>query len=427
MLDLDFLAENYLSKFPLELKRGKRWIGAEREFPVIDQDGQPFDVRSIFPVLVQGGWKPYYDDCYSDVVLGVEKDGVNITTDAGYCTLEIGLPPLPDLWKVVGAFDNCMRYICKVIYRHGGLVLGYGIQPCAAPSDLYWVKKRRHEVVRTNYPESINNVTITAAHQTHVDITQAEVVQFTNVYNALAGLMIILCANSPVWSGGIDEKGRLAVREDHWSFSNGGRVGVPYEKFRDINHLMSYVCGLKMLVTQRGKGEYFAPGVNFGQYLSNDGGIESFESRYLLHEGTVWFCARPRVPYGTIEVRPCCTQPQQENIAVDALTLGIAEVIDEVEREIVGHFSWQDWRALRENAIFFGFDAKIDGRSVIPYLSKLLDLAEKGLIKRGLHEKSFLAPLYGRLVAKRNPAHQAVALFSTGGTKALIDKLCYRF
>lgn len=427
MMDLNVLAGKYFSHFPATLKNGWiRWIGKEVEFPVVRENGQAFDVRKVFPHLQKEGWEPYYDDWYKEEMLGLKKDEINITTDAGYCTLEVNLPPLRDLWEVRDEFEKLMVFLCSTVEKYGGLILGYGIQPATPPDDSLWIKKKRHETVRLSYPPTINNVTVTAAQQVHIDITQAEIVQMTNVLNALSGLMIVLCANSPVWRNSLDREGRLAVREHLWHFSNGGRIGVPYECFVDVPHFLQYVTTLPFLVTKK-EEEYCVPGKTFSEYLVTNGGLDTFDDHYLFHEGTFWPCARPRTLYGTIEVRPCCTQPPRDHMVADALALGAVENTAAIEEKIINHFPWEAWRNLREEAIFQGFAAKIEDEPILPLLKEFLDLVKKGLEQRGRGEEIFLAPLYQRLEEKKNPSNEAIALYERGGINALVQALAYRF
>lgn len=418
-------AGKYWGRFPQELG-GPRRVGLEREFPVVKRDGTAFDVRETLADLVMLGWEPHYDDHYQGELQMVSRDGFQVTTDAGWCTLEINLPPYRDLWKAREEFEKLMMFLVEVIGERGGLVLGYGIQPITKYSDNLWIRKRRHEIVRMNFPKTVNRVTITAANQIHIDIARPEVIPMTNVMNALAGLLIVLCANSPIWAGRIDPKNRLAVREDLWRFSNHGRIGIPYEQFEDLSHFLRYVFQQRFFVSRKEGGEYFKPGVTFGEYIQGDG--VDFTQHYKYHEGTVWFCARPRTVYGTIEIRPCCSQPpeEEENMAADALALGLVENLKETS-EIVSRFPWEVWRRLREDAIFYGFQATVEGQSVLPLLEKILDLAKRGLAKRGFGEELFLAPLYQRLECQQNPAHNAINLFQRGGIPALIEKLAYRF
>ena len=54
-------------------------------------------------------------------------------------------------------------------------------------------------------------------------------------------------------------------------------------------------------------------------------------------------------------------------------------------------------------------------------LNKLVQLCERGLMKRGLGEEVYLAPVWQRLEQRMNPGQVAKQVFLEGGAAALLD------
>lgn len=419
-------SEMYVGQFPVVLCR-PRTVGLEREFPVIfREDATAFDVRVIYPILMEMGWKPVYGHHYQDEIQAVVSDGVCVSTDAGYCTLEITLCPLADLIQVKEKFDALMSFLAEIFQCCRSVILGYGIQPISPPSEELWLRNGRHEIMRTNFPGSINKMTITASNQMHVDITRSEIVPMTNTLNALTGLMLVLCANAPIWQGVPDSRNCFVVREDLWRFSDLAseeRIGVPPYPFKDIGHFLEYMLGLTFLIAEKA-GMYFSPRMTFAEYLCSNGNLDAALAQYFFHEATVWPCFRPRASYATLEARPFCAQPPQEHMVADALTLGLAENLAGAQ-EIVSRYPWEIWRALRQESMFGGFKITIQGEPVTSLLEELLTVAQEGLRLRGFGEEVFLDPLWERLQNRRSPALHALALFHKGGIQALSEYYAY--
>ncbi len=418
--------DQYKAGFPVSIN-GLRTSGLEKEFPIVDKKTfMALDIRPLLQILVdQYEAKPVYDDYYTEVLQTViMPDGIVVTNDSGWSNLEIALPPFAQLTDAEMAFDNIMAILKRLVGEIGGLILGYGIQPITAPAKENWIQKRRHQVVCKNFGcEHDVNITIISSSQVHVAVSQGEVVLANNVFNWLAGVMIAMMANSPVWKGGIDPV-RLAVRERMWWFTPDDRHGIFPGPSRDLNHLFCKIINFRHLVAKNCH-DYFLPKNTFAGFLRENQDREFLNELPAL-EGTMWFCARPRATLGTMEIRPACSQPREASMALPAFSLGIAENLVNAQAAIDAlGYPWGICRELRETAMTDGLKGKVDDLIIADLAGIFLEIAEAGLKKRGLGEEKYLTPLWNRVQARETLAEEIIAIFEKGGVPALVEHVAF--
>ena len=383
------------------------------------------DIRPVLERLVrQFNGKPFYDDFYSDLQAVEMPDGTVITNDSGWSNLEVALPPHTKLDEARVAFEEKIDLLKDLVQDLKGAILGYGIQPLQAPDKKNWIRKRRHEVVCRNFGcDHDVNITVISASQVHVSVAREEVVLANNVFNWLTGVMVSLFANSPIWRGEIDPV-RLAVRERMWWFTPDNRHGVFPGPCLDLEDLFNRILNMKHLVARNGR-DYFLPRSTFKGFLKQNPDRE-FLSELPLLEGTLWFCSRPRSNYGTIEIRPACTQPREASMALPAFCLGIVENLQEAQKAIddLG-YPWNVCKELREIAMSEGLKGRIDDLDMAELSRIFLQIAERGLKARKLGEEKYLSPLWTRVETKTTLAEEVINIFKQGGLKSLVDTLSY--
>jgi gamma-glutamylcysteine synthetase len=131
---------------------------------------------------------------------------------------------------------------------------------------------------------------------------------------------------------------------------------------------------------------------------------------------------------GTIEFRSCCCQPIADSMTVAAFHVGLCETLEELkalldsDRVLYGHGVTVSW--LRKAFCRGEVPEFIDGRELQALVLSILDLARKGLEKRGFHEAHFLEPLYSRAYQKTNPALEYLSELSNG---VKVNDLIHRY
>lgn len=116
-----------------------------------------------------------------------------------------------------------------------------------------------------------------------------------------------------------------------------------------------------------------------------------------------------------IEVRGDSCPPKNEEFSTLALYLGLLTNLDQSYKFVVDKFSYDFWKKLFSVVPYSPMDAKIDGIWIPELLETIIELARKGLKKRGLGEDIFLQPLSDRVKKKNTPAEETLKIFNKQG------------
>jgi gamma-glutamylcysteine synthetase len=136
----------------------------------------------------------------------------------------------------------------------------------------------------------------------------------------------------------------------------------------------------------------------------------------------IWNSARLRVAYGTIELRPACQQPWDEQMAAAALGLGLIEASVEIDAYVqseLGEHYWLIMRTYHQQVIRAGLAAP---QPAPGFLAQIVTMAAEGLRRRGMGEERLLAPIFWRLERKLNPAQQIRCHFLADGINGLLRR-----
>ncbi len=414
----------YLDGFKREVSW--RHIGREAELPLVMEA----DARTGNASLLWDGfgtsWDKFFDDTNRDFCVGVKnrRSGWIVTTDAGCGIIEVVSPVCEDLYKMQTGFNQVVQELAQAARGRGMRVLGYGMQPRTLGAKPLWVKKGRYKaLIQSLGDRFVHDATIVASDQCHIDISQTEVLRAANVMNALSGPIIALTANSTISRAG--RNGNYALRELFWDRFDGfmGQVGIPRFWFLSVKEWFDYLISQRFVLRKVSDGVYEPCGEIFREFLA-EYGARATETDFNYHEGCLWWTARPRRSYSTIEVRPACQQPPQEHMVLQALTLGLVNNLDEAEA-LVKSYEHQSWRLYRVAAAMCGLEAMFAGQPAPLMLDQVLKVAEKGLRVRGRGEEEFLWPLYVRLVERKLPGDHALDLWNILDEKPFLDHFSY--
>jgi len=393
-------------------------IGVEKEIIIVDGKGEMADFpKKIWPYMKDLGYKPHFDTFYKEEITGYIIDGDDLTTDAGRGTIEIILPPL----SKVDECDKRMKKMLKVILPYATKedlhILGIGQQPLTKNARENWNRKQRYDVLTEEVlGENVWPSALTAADQAHIDITIDEFVPVTNVLNGIAGFMMVLFSNSPILEG--KRSNPQVYRELFWDDLGKDRTGVPMKPFESPEDYLQTLWSKSCYIAKAENGKYFDPKMKFNDMVKDYTDDEVFDA-FALHEGAIWYCGRPRI-FGTVEVRPACSQPWSDMSTLPAFTLGAVENYSDIQ-EFLKDFEWKELRQLRYRAGDEGYDIELKGRRVAEFLKELLDLVKIGLERADSAGVRFLDPLYERVADQKSPADLGVEAFEKGGINSLIE------
>ncbi len=417
---LDVLADEYARRFHPAL-RPRRMIGREAEFPLVDEDGMAGDVRRLWePLLARGGFVPQYDDPHEPTLIeALVGDEGTVEIEVGLGTVELVVGPCEDLWQLEQQSQRLLRRVADAAHHVGMRLLGFGIQPRSRASAGLMTPKRRYESLARAAGPAWRHFTTTAADQVHVDTTRGEVVDAVNTFNLLSGPLIALTANSSVVAGRPSRF--VSGREGLLAGLGEDRTGMIPGPVTSIRGWVENICRLPCYVLRRNGGfeVYNRP---FEEYLAAHG---PDLDAYLWHEHYTWNTARPRSHRSTVEIRSACQQPHDAALVVAAVALGWAETLPDV-RDFLHDRMADPWAAMqryRQAVIIGGLRA---AEPVEDLLERLLQIAERGLGRRGRGEEAFLAPLWQRFESRASPGEIARALVRARGVGALVGASAYR-
>jgi len=403
-------------------KQGKpRKVGIEKEILVTDSDGYMADLHDkVWPYFKTLGLKESRDIYYKDETVGFYVGKDQITTDAGQGTFEVILEPYLTVQEVERHLKTVLRVLYEACEKENYSVLGMAFQPRSRAGKRHWNRKQRYEILLDVFKKKIYQNALSASDQAHIDVTPEEIIPVTNMMNGLAGFMLFLFANSAVRFGRINKFKNY--RELLWDVMGKSRTGIPVAPFTSLEDYLTRMWNLKCVVARKGD-RYFSPGKKFKDFVKGKSPEDTFKA-FETHEGTLWFCARPRI-YGTVEVRPTCIQPWDDMVTVAAFTLGIVQNKNESEA-FLKDFKWPELRMLRYQAGHKNWGHKINGDTVANHIGKILQFSKKGLVMRGEGEETYLETLFARWKAKESPADKASKYFRQGGISLVIKHASLR-
>jgi len=430
-------------------KDSARRIGAELKFPLVNRDGSAVNMETVdalWGYLEGRGWKPLVDSL-SGRVVGAQKQGEQNHTvascETGYCKTEFSLAHVANLFELEQLIHGLVEELRPFSEQNQVYFLGYGIQPVTPPSGRLLMQRARASVwdkvfatnryITEDEGIDLHLFTINAGSHAHVSVSLDEAIPAVNVLNGFSGAQIALTAHSNIWQGRIDPQFKcVAEKFWDWWMPDSNRVGIPQQPFKDLHDYVDTVKDFQPVFVKRdGKpivlthyyktfGEYYSQERAVGRDLT---GRKVFfapkDSDFGLHNTCYWYNARIS-HYYTVENRVNDQQPPENLICIAALTLGLVSVASEANEEI-SSYDWGMLRAMREAACRHGLHSHVGPLNVIDLVSKMLDLAQRGLTRRGLGEEQFLTPLYRRLERRTNPADAAEQIFRVSGIDGLLD------
>ncbi len=404
------LAQAFEARFPLR-RSGPRMVGREAEHPLVQADGSAANLQQLWPLLAVENPEliPRYDPGNPELQVALEGYDYSYQMEVGLATVEISTRPCARIQDLCSLYTRARDRLSDAAQARGWFILGYGIQPVTPPQRALMAPKRRYQVLLDAMGDDWLSYTVTAADQTHVDISRAELISTLNTVLLLSPAIVALCGHSPVYSAQLSPY--CAAREGYALAMpvHGKRHGMPPRPYRDladlISHLIEYPC-----LVRRKEDKWMAEHRPFQEILLAEGpDLDAF----LLHEHYIWHAARLRAAYGTIEIRPACQQPPADAMAATALALGLVEAAPELAAyltDVLGDEAWVSLRSYYQQAARWGLDAP---EPVPGFLAQVLSLVEEGIRRRGEDEEVYLAPLWERLERRQNPAQRMRQVYQT--------------
>jgi gamma-glutamylcysteine synthetase len=392
----------------------------------------------------------------------------HVDSDTGVCTMEVALAPQATVTRAVADARTVMRDLQGHLGDRGYTLLSAGIQPITwfdtrrkTRRDWYVLLSRRWHLHHWMIP--------LASQQISVDVSPSEAARVVNMLCGLAGVFTALTASSPI------ARGALAPWKEtrNWIWHHrAARVppadarytsnALPPRPFRDLGDYIEFAWNSTMylLTDLKSRGYEVLGDRSFRDFVLADGaavpargwdgqrlllsptramldsihqyGWLAAKLHYCFDQHTTLTDVRDALRHGQIgsyceqhlvrtyvENRSCGVAPFGEEGTAPALTLGLIEMLDDVEL-LMRELSWEQWRRLWLRASEHGLD--LETERMLSTIRRLLELAHAGLCRRGAAEEALLDPLFERLDARRVPADRMIATFSRGGVPAVVEQ-----
>lgn len=432
---------------PTKRKR-EDYIGIEIEMPILNLAREAVDFSNIHRMtknfMKEFSFAPIKYDENGEVCLAENAAlGDSLSYDCSYNNLELSLGRVKDISVAEARFKKYYRFLQDCLSHYNYTLTGMGINPyriynqnVPVPNGRYrmlfhhlhsYTKYRTLPMYFHPHPEF---GTFSSASQVQLDIKYEDLPEVINSFSLLEPLKARIFSNS-VLLGEAEEY--ICYRDILWENSTHGinphNVGAYEYIFKDTAELLDYIQSTSIYCAEReGKyvnfsplplRDYFAQDEIEGEYYENGKyhkliiTPEKEDLEYLRsfkHEDLTF--------RGTIEFRSVCCQPAKDAMSVAAFHVGLKARLHELtellenDKIIYGH--GYNPTELRHLFIRKELPSFVNANEVCKLCEKVLEIAKKGLLDRGLGEERFLEPLFDRVRSQESPGAYMLKRLSEG-------------
>lgn len=419
------------------MKKRARYIGVEMEMPLVNLTGNAVDFAVVHKLTAafakQFQMRPRSIDDEGNICgLLNEENGDDFSYDCAYNNLELSMGKERDINKIYERFYCYYSFIEDFLAPYSHTLTGLGINPFRKINRAVPILNERYRMLfhylgrykQYTHPSYFHPYpdfgTFSSASQVQIDVDYADLVDIVNAFTKLEPVKALLFANSVM----PEEEGNvICIRDMLWENSMHGinpkNVGMYEQAFADAGALLEYIKQTSIYCTMR-NGKYIdfypVPLLEFfsSPYITgewwNGSSYEAIrftpELSDLAYHRTFKF--QDITFRGTIEFRSCCCQPLADCMTVAAFHVGLCEVLPDLVRLLDGETVFSGYGitvpALRKTFCRGEIPGSVDREALQSLTFSILDLAKKGLAKRGCNEAHFLEPLYERVRRQSNPA-----------------------
>ncbi|MGN1410895.1 MAG: glutamylcysteine synthetase [Oscillospiraceae bacterium] len=428
-------------KYILPIKDNKhKYIGVEFEIPIVNLNKQPVNYNIIYKMTESFSkhfnFIPLHlDDDGNPYSLQNDVTGDNLSFDFCYSNLELSMGRENNLNILNDRFIQYYNFIQEYFKPYNYTLTGMGVNPYYKINTNTPIQSSRYQMLY-NYLASYKEYTnkkkfqpyanygaFTSASQVQLDVNEENLIEVINTFNKLEPFKTVLFANSYI----SEYPNLLCTRDMFWYDSMHGynphNVGIHECELKDINDLIQYIKSSSMYCVERDNHYIFFEPIKVIDYFNLKVVSGRYSQNGTLHDIT--FTPQPNdIQYlrtfkfqdltyrGTIEFRSSCCQPIYDTMTVSAFHVGLLENLKELTKlldndTVLYHhgYSASELRNLLNQKDIPSF---IDINELSTKLIQILEVANDGLISRGLNEEKFLEPLYIRAETLINPARKLV-------------------
>ncbi|SLN21414.1 glutamate--cysteine ligase [Roseisalinus antarcticus] len=389
----------------------------------------PYDGDRSIKAMLEGlqgrfGWAPVIE---GDNIIGLEKDGANVSLEPGG-QLELSGAPLETIHQTCDEVNVHLREVREIADEIGVGFIGLGAAPIWSHDEMPLMPKGRYKLMDA-YMQKVGThgtqmMRRTCTVQVNLDFgSEPDMVQKMRVALALQPVATALFANSPFFDG--KPNGHKSWRSRIWRDLDDVRTGMLPFVFEDgfgFEAWVDYVLDVPMYFVYR-DGKYIdALGQSFRDFMAGrlpalPGEIPTL-SDWADHLTTVFPEARMKK---FIEMRGADGGPWRRLCALPALWVGLMYDQGALDAawDLAKGMDAETREAWRVAASVDGLDAVVGGHKMIDLARDVVDIARAGLkarAKPGLggmvaDERHFLHALEDSLETGMTPADELLAQY----------------
>ena len=383
-------------------------------------------IRFILKALGKSlGWEPILD---REHIIGLydTANGGAISIEPGG-QLELSGAPLCDLHQSCREASQHLESVREICVPQGIGFLGIGMAPGWTYTDMPHMPKSRYDIMRRHMPKvgrlGLDMMHRTATIQVNLDFSdEADMRRKMRVGLALQPVATALFANSPFTEGRLN--GYKSRRAQIWRDTDGARTGGIEFAFADgfgFEDYARWALDVPMYFIVR-NGQYIdMTHVTFRQYMEGRARDTVPQATPTLGDWNNHLSALfPEVRLKSfIEMRGADAGPWLDICALPAFWVGLLYddgILDEAW-QMVRHWTARQREELRRDVPRLGFDAPIDGRTMLDLAKDAVALSSRGLKRRarltdqGEDERIHLTPILSSLERAHTPADRLIERF----------------
>lgn len=347
--------------------------------------------RSILAVL-EGlrdghGWSPVLE---SDKLIGLEKDGANVSLEPGG-QLELSGAPLQSIHETCDEVNSHLKDVKDIADRIGVKFIGLGAAPTWSHDEMPVMPKGRYKLM-TDYMDRVGTMGKSMMYRTctvqvNLDFgSEADMVQKLRVALALQPVATALFANSPFFDG--KPNGHKSWRSRVWRDLDSARTGMLPFVFEDgmgFERWVDYALDVPMYFVYR-DGKYVdALGQSFRDFLKGKlpalPGETPTLSDWADHLTTAFPEARIKK---FMEMRGADGGPWRRLCALPAFWVGLMYDQSSLDAawDLAKGWDAETREALRVAASVDGLQAQVGGINMHEIAGEVLKISEAGLKAR---------------------------------------------
>lgn len=405
-------------------KKGRKNIGVELEFPLLNLAKEPVDKKVALGLLgkmLTNSFRVAEYDTDQNPAFIINTDGDVLSFDNSYNNFEFSMEKCENLYEMSQRFYNLYEDVQNYLLPLGYSLCGIGANPFhphLTPSPVGFpvyalIKKFLGSFSGGDYHEYTDFPAYLSSVQTHLDVPIDDLPKALTLFADLDFVRALLFSNSPAFPDSESYEETVCFRDHLWEKSgfgslqnNVGKVEGTYNTIEDIENL---ILSRSMFYRKRDNKYELIPETTVTEYFSRPDAKEEDIDSYLSFQN-VEITRR-----GTLEVRSDCAQPVKDAFCAPAFNLGILLAQDEA-RKLLDNFmqkylpqdilnSYIRNKILRD-AVIYNYKLPADENATRTLLCDLITLAESSLKLRNKGEEKLLTCLYERAKKLTCPAKE---------------------